>query len=88
MQYYFMVAFCWMLVEGIYLYFFVVKVYNVSQNMNVYHVLSWGEDNQLHIVTYFYTLKLLRNRPFIRAGLFTHFRSCAVTLEDWFLQML
>ncbi|KAL9963233.1 hypothetical protein ACROYT_G032412, partial [Oculina patagonica] len=29
MQYFLMAAFCWMLVEGIYLYLFVVKVYNV-----------------------------------------------------------
>ncbi|XP_068749315.1 adhesion G-protein coupled receptor D1-like [Montipora capricornis] len=42
MQYFFMAALCWMLVEGIYLYLFTVKVYNVSHKMLVYHLLSWG----------------------------------------------
>ena len=43
MQYFLMAAFCWMLIEGIYLYFFVVKVYNINTKMNMYHVISWGE---------------------------------------------
>ena len=38
-----MAAFCWMLIEGIYLYFFVVKVYNINTKMYMYHVISWGE---------------------------------------------
>ncbi|XP_068749550.1 latrophilin-like protein LAT-2 [Montipora capricornis] len=42
MQYFFMAALCWMLVEGIHLYLFIVKVYNVSHKMLVYHLLSWG----------------------------------------------
>ncbi|KAJ7361933.1 hypothetical protein OS493_014580 [Desmophyllum pertusum] len=42
MQYFLMAAFCWMLVEGIYLYFFVVKVYNINNKMSIYHVMSWG----------------------------------------------
>ena len=37
-----MAAFCWMLVEGIYLYLFVVKVYNINTKMHMYHVMSWG----------------------------------------------
>ncbi|XP_078381920.1 uncharacterized protein LOC144664634 isoform X2 [Oculina patagonica] len=41
MQYFLMAAFCWMLVEGIYLYFFVVKVYNINNKMTIYHVMSW-----------------------------------------------
>ncbi|CAH3157575.1 unnamed protein product [Pocillopora meandrina] len=41
-QYFLMVAFCWMLVEAIYLYFFVVKVYNINTKMYMYHVTSWG----------------------------------------------
>ena len=41
MQYFLMVAFCWMLVEGIYLYLFVVKVYNIK--MKMYYVMSWGK---------------------------------------------
>ena len=43
MQYFMMAAFCWMLIEGIYLYFFVVKVYNINTKMYMYHVISWGE---------------------------------------------
>ena len=43
MQYFLMAAFCWMLIEGIYLYFFVVKVYNINTKMYMYHVTSWGE---------------------------------------------
>ncbi|CAH3159244.1 unnamed protein product [Pocillopora meandrina] len=42
MQYLLMAAFCWMLVEGIYLYLFVVKVYNINTKMHMYHVMSWG----------------------------------------------
>nr|XP_058947385.1 adhesion G-protein coupled receptor D1-like [Pocillopora verrucosa] len=42
MQYFLMAAFCWMLIEGIYLYFIVVKVYNINTKMFMYHVISWG----------------------------------------------
>ena len=42
MQYFLMAAFCWMLVEGIYLYLFVVKVYNINTKMHMYHAISWG----------------------------------------------
>lgn len=41
-QYFIMAAFCWMLIEGIYLYMFVVKVYNVSSKMKICHGVSWG----------------------------------------------
>ena len=43
MQYFLMAAFCWMLIEGIYLYLFVVKVYNINTKIYMYHVISWGE---------------------------------------------
>ena len=43
MQYFFMAAFCWMLVEGIYLYLFVVQVYNVSEKLKICHGVSWGK---------------------------------------------
>ena len=43
MQYFLMAAFCWMLVEGIYLYLFVVKVYNINNKMNMYYVMSLGK---------------------------------------------
>ena len=43
MQYFLMAAFCWMLVEGIYLYLFVVKVYNINDKMRMYYVMSWGK---------------------------------------------
>lgn len=42
MQYFLMVAFCWKLVEGIYLYLLVVKVYNINNKMTMYYVMSWG----------------------------------------------
>ena len=42
-QYFLMAAFCWMLVEGIFLYFFVVKVYNINNKMKMYYVMSWGK---------------------------------------------
>ena len=43
MQYFLMAAFCWMLVEGIYLYLLVVQVYNINNKMSLYHALSWGK---------------------------------------------
>ena len=43
LQYFLMAAFCWMLVEGIYLYLLVVKVYNIENKMYIYHVMSWGK---------------------------------------------
>ncbi|XP_020617762.1 adhesion G protein-coupled receptor L4-like [Orbicella faveolata] len=42
MQYFLMAAFFWMLVEGIYLYLNVVKVYNINNKMTMYYVMSWG----------------------------------------------
>ena len=41
-QYFVMAAFCWMLVEGIYFYLLIVKVYNISNRLIVYHVMAWG----------------------------------------------
>ncbi|XP_066022646.1 adhesion G-protein coupled receptor D1-like [Pocillopora verrucosa] len=41
-QYFLMAAFCWMLIEAVYLYLFVVKVYNISDKMKVSHGFSWG----------------------------------------------
>ena len=41
-QYFLMAAFCWMLIEGVYLYLFVVKVYNINDKMKVSHGFSWG----------------------------------------------
>ena len=43
LQYFLMAAFCWMFVEGIYLYLLVVKVYNIENKMHIYHVMSWGK---------------------------------------------
>ena len=47
MQYFLMAAFCWMLVEGIYLYLYVVKVYNINNKMKMYYAMSWGKFNIL-----------------------------------------
>ena len=43
LQYFLMAAFCWMLVEGIYLFLLVVKAYNIKNKMFIYHVMSWGK---------------------------------------------
>ena len=53
LQYFLMAAFCWMLVEGIYLYLFVVKVYNIVDKMRVYQAISWGKGNQQNTVLYY-----------------------------------
>ncbi|XP_066023223.1 adhesion G protein-coupled receptor L4-like [Pocillopora verrucosa] len=42
MQYFLMAAFCWMLVEGAYIYLFVIKVYNVNDKICRFHGLCWG----------------------------------------------
>ncbi|PFX13891.1 G-protein coupled receptor 64 [Stylophora pistillata] len=42
MQYFLMASFCWMLVEGIYIYLFVVKVYNITDKIYRYHGFCWG----------------------------------------------
>ncbi|PFX13662.1 putative G-protein coupled receptor 133 [Stylophora pistillata] len=41
-QYFVMAAFCWMLVDGIYIYLFVVKVYNITDDIRRYHGCCWG----------------------------------------------
>ena len=48
-QYFLMAAFCWMLVEGFYLYLFVVKVYNVSNKLKICHGMSWGKPGNVSI---------------------------------------
>ena len=47
MQYFLMASFCWMLVEGIYIYLFVVKVYNISDKIHRYHGFCWGEEQEM-----------------------------------------
>ena len=47
MQYFLMASFCWMLVEGIYIYLFVVKVYNITDKMHRYHGFCWGKERCL-----------------------------------------
>ena len=37
-----MAALCWVLVEGIYSFLFVVKVYNINTKIHLYHFISWG----------------------------------------------
>ena len=61
-----MAAFCWMLVEGIYFFLFVVKVYNIDTKMHMYHFISWGIFVSL-VVNY---CKLL-NRNRLRIGRMT-----------------
>ena len=51
--YFLMAAFCWMLVEGIYLYLLVVKVYNIVDTLRVYQAISWGKANRQNAVLYY-----------------------------------
>ncbi|RMX43965.1 hypothetical protein pdam_00024314, partial [Pocillopora damicornis] len=41
-QFFLTAAFCWMFIEGVYLYLFVVKVYNVTNKMKICHGATWG----------------------------------------------
>ena len=45
MQYFLMASFCRMLVEGIYIYLFVLKVYNITNKMHHYHGFCWGKED-------------------------------------------
>ena len=58
LQYFLLAAFCWMLVEEIYFFLYVVKVYN-STKMHMYHFISWG--NVISLVVNYCKL-LNRNR--------------------------
>ena len=60
MQYFLMAAFCWMLVEGIYLYLLVVKVYNINTKMHMYHVISWGISVIYFTTTYIGSCTMLK----------------------------
>ena len=42
-QFFLTAAFCWMFIEGVYLYLFVVKVYNVTNKMKICHGATWGK---------------------------------------------
>ncbi|XP_066023134.1 adhesion G protein-coupled receptor L4-like [Pocillopora verrucosa] len=70
MQYFLMASFCWMLMEGFYLYLFVVKVYNITEKMHMYHVMSWG----LPIVTVGISLCIAAGKDGI--GSFTSAKYC------------
>ncbi|XP_022778437.1 adhesion G protein-coupled receptor E3-like, partial [Stylophora pistillata] len=43
LQYFLMASFCWMLVDGIYIYLFVVKVYSITDKIYYYHGFCWGK---------------------------------------------
>ena len=61
MLYFLMAAFCWTLIEGIFLYFFVVKVYNIDGRTVIYHFFSWSEffDVPFHYQTLYGAIKSL-----------------------------
>lgn len=42
-HYFYLVAFDWMLFEGVYLYLMVVKVFNTVVKMKIYYAFSWGK---------------------------------------------
>ena len=51
-KYFLMAAFCWMLIEGIYLYLLVVKVYNITEKIHVSrHRMGY---KTLIVVSYWY----------------------------------
>ena len=41
-HYFYLVAFAWMLFEGVYLYMMVVKVFNTVVRMRLFYITSWG----------------------------------------------
>ncbi|XP_020619388.1 adhesion G-protein coupled receptor D1-like [Orbicella faveolata] len=41
-HYFYLVGFAWMLMEGIYLYLMVVKVFNTLVKMKLFYTFSWG----------------------------------------------
>ncbi|CAH3021194.1 unnamed protein product [Porites evermanni] len=41
-HYFYLVAFAWMLFEGVYLYLMVVKVFNTEIKMRLFYVVAWG----------------------------------------------
>ena len=58
-----------MLVEGIYLYLFVVKVYNINTKMHMYHVISWGIYNYLLPYLVYYSRHTLHSSFSLFVGL-------------------
>jgi len=53
-HYFYLVGFAWMLMEGIYLYLMVVKVFNTLVKMKLFYAFSWGMHKPL--VNYVTTL--------------------------------
>ena len=43
LHYFYLVAFDWMLVEGLLLYFKVVKVFNIHTKLTLFYIYSWGK---------------------------------------------
>ena len=42
-HYFYLVAFGWMLAEGVYLYAMVVLVFNTNIKIKLYYLLAWGK---------------------------------------------
>ena len=42
LHYFYLVAFGWMMLEGVHLYLMVVKVFNADIKMKVYYIFAWG----------------------------------------------
>jgi len=43
LHYFYLVAFGWMMLEGVYLYLMVVKVFNTVIKMRLYYMFAWGK---------------------------------------------
>ena len=52
LHYFFTVVFCWMLCEGIILYFLLIKVFNngLGQRKLFYLALGWGKNLVFHFI--------------------------------------
>ncbi|CAH3160165.1 unnamed protein product, partial [Pocillopora meandrina] len=59
-----------MLIEGIYLYLFVMKVYNINTKMYIYHVISWG----LPVIMVAISLRIAAGKKGLQS--YTRFFSC------------
>ena len=44
-NYFYLVAFAWMVTEGVMLYLKVVKVFNVDTSTKIFYALAWGKKN-------------------------------------------
>ena len=59
LHYFYLVAFGWMMLEGVYLYLMVVKVFNTVIKMKLYYLFAWGKTRSLR-PTICYTVMIFK----------------------------